>query len=124
MKRFIFVCATLVAGWGYAQVTNGIWTATATGNWSNPANWQGGNIADGVGAKLTIASTGSGGISMSLDGANGLRTVGAVHFNATRAVTMNSNPGGDHSLRLDNGRASDLLRHRLGGPRLSPTSLR
>lgn len=50
-----------------AYATDGTWTKGEGGNWNNPANWAGGNVANGVGAKAVIETDGKGG-NISLDG--------------------------------------------------------
>lgn len=47
----------LIASIHYAQAqTNGTWTANASGNWSDPANWSGGAVAGGTGATADFST--------------------------------------------------------------------
>ena len=102
MKRIIICISALLVGMAEAQNTNGAWLGSSNSNWSNPANWQGGNIADGVGALLTIMPGASGNATLSHDGNNGLRTVGSIFVDSSRAITLNTTPGGANPVRLDN----------------------
>ena len=46
---------TFAAGSLNAQ-TDGTWTANASGNWSNPANWAGGTVASGAGSTADLST--------------------------------------------------------------------
>ena len=64
---------TLVAGPVLAD--SGSWSATTSGTWGDPANWDGGTVADGAGFTATFASDISSEVTVTLDSNRTLNSV-------------------------------------------------
>src|ERR1700730_7958898 len=90
---------------------NGTWIADANGNWSDPGNWAGGSIADGVGATAdvtTVDLTGNRNIALFAP-----RTIGILNLgdtNHTHTYTISGGP----ALTFDNGGSNAQLNQTAG----------
>lgn len=92
----VTVAATLVAGPLIAA--SGAWSATTSGDWSDPANWGGGTIADGAGFTATFASEIPSDVTVTLDSN---RTLNSVIFGDAGTGTAGSwDIGGTSRLTL------------------------
>ncbi len=72
---------------GSALAVDGSWSATAGGNWSDPLNWDGGTIADGLGFSATFASDITSDATVTLDSN---RTLNSVVFGDADTATTGS----------------------------------
>ena len=93
------VTNTLVAS---LTSSNGVWTADASGNWSDATKWLNGIVADGAGNTADFST-----VALSADRTVTLdtsRTIGALKFGgAGGAHNWTLNSGGDSELTLDSG---------------------
>lgn len=79
------VVGLLAATSAFAQ-TNGVWEENASGIWSDPANWVGGNIADGAGSTADFSLVDiTGARTVTIDGLVASRTVGTLLAGDTTA---------------------------------------
>lgn len=91
--------ATLALGassFALAQ-TNGTWTSTTGGNWSNIANWSSGVIADGTGAVATLSATGTQTVNLDVNA-----TLGSIAF-SNGTYTISSSNGSVLTLATSTG---------------------
>jgi len=82
--------------------TDGIWTANASGNWSNPSNWAASLVADGAGATahFDIISI-SNDVTVNLDTSRTIRNLFIGDTNTTNHYTIS--PSGGSTLTFDRG---------------------
>jgi fibronectin-binding autotransporter adhesin len=67
------VAAVLICG--SALAVDGSWSATTSGSWSDPLNWEGGTIANGLGFTATFASDITSDVTVTLDANQELTSV-------------------------------------------------
>jgi len=88
-----------------ALAVNGVWIGTGNSTWSNTANWQGGFIADGVGATATFTNGGLGGNrTFTVDST---RTLGTLTVGENKSVHIGTS-GGAVLIFDNNGSASQV----------------
>jgi autotransporter-associated beta strand protein len=88
-----------------ALAVDGVWIGTGNSTWSTTTNWQGGFIADGVGATATFTAGGLGGNrTFTVDST---RTLGTLTVGENRSVHINSS-GGAVLILDNNGSASQV----------------
>jgi hypothetical protein len=90
-------CETYALAFNFAPVQD-VWTASASGNWSAPANWAAGVIPQNAADTATFGSGTTGPTTVTIDSN---WTVGNINFDDTNSYTLLSQPGG--TLTLDNG---------------------
>jgi hypothetical protein len=107
-RMFLTALAALLAlaiGTVNALATDGIWIGTGNSTWSTTANWQGGFIADGVGATATFTAGGLGGNrTFTVDST---RTLGTLTVGENKSTHINSS-GGAVLIFDNNGSASQV----------------
>ncbi len=85
--QWLVACVAAVLAVGTASAADGTWSNTSGGNWSDTANWTGGNIASGASASAYF--TNGTGITVFQD--VGSLTLGNLFFaNASTLVTNNA----------------------------------
>src|ERR1700737_4693486 len=117
-KKFRTSFLTIVLGLLSTVVTpqlsfaaSGTWIADANGNWSDPGNWAGGSIADGVGATadFTLVNlTGNRNIALFAPRTLGILNLGDT--NHTHTYTISGGP----ALTFDNGGTNAQLNQTAG----------
>ncbi len=109
----VLACAGLTES--SARAADGTWIATASGLWSNSANWAGGLIADGAQARADFSTVNlpAGTLAVGLDSP---RTLGLLDFNDLTAVNgqhpvidITNNGVPSNVLTLDNGAAKPSI---------------
>jgi autotransporter-associated beta strand protein len=87
--------------------TNGTWTLDGSGNWSNPANWAGGNVASGAGSIADFSTLDINGDHLvTIDAPF---TIGTLLAQDATTPSNNWTLGGAGPLTLDNGGNQPVL---------------
>jgi autotransporter-associated beta strand protein len=95
----------LAVSFAYAVDTDGTWTKNATGtqNWSDPLNWSGGNVADGIGYSAYLSDVITDNRTITLDTA---RTIGNIY---AQDASHNYTISGANTLTLDASSGQSIL---------------
>ena len=105
VRQWMAACAAVALAVGQALATDGTWSNTSGGNWSDTAKWADGNVASGAGASAFF--TNGTGVTVFQD--VGSLTLGNLYF-ANASTLITNNPialnGGGTAVFTVNGSAS------------------
>src|SRR5438552_2042328 len=110
MPAVAAVSAALAAG-SAAHATNGTWTSTAGGLWSDTTKWSGGTVADGASGIADFSTLNlAAGATVSLDSS---RTIGQLKFADITTPffnwTLDNNVNAANILTLNNGAGQPII---------------